>query len=146
MSDYTFRSLMPDELPSVLEAWAGTFRSSRYAGCIPNDKFYAVTYDAITQLINRGMQITALVLSSRPEQVLAWVAHEQDTKDLTNPQPIVHYLFTKAAFRKRGLSRLLMDHIGAVKGSRFIYTFCTSYAKHFAGGYHMPSLARRALL
>lgn len=143
MSDYTFRKLLPEELPQVLEAWAGSFRSSRYAGCIPNDKFYDVTYDAIQQLINRGMQITALALTSRPEQMLAWVAYETDPVE---GQPIVHYLFTKTPFRKRGLSRLLLDHIGAVKGARFLYTFATSYAKHYDGGFHMPSLARRAQL
>lgn len=143
MSDYTFRPLLPDELPQVLEAWAGTYRSSRYAGCIPNDKFYSVTYDCITQLLNRGMRVTVLVLASRPEQALAWIAHETDTR---SAQPVVHYVFTKTAFRRRGLSRLLLDRVGATRDSRFIYTFCTSYAKHYPTGFHMPSLARRAQL
>lgn len=143
MSDYTFRKLLPEELPQVLEAWAGSFRSSRYAGCIPNDKFYDVTYDAIQQLINRGMHITVLVLASRPEQMLAWIAHETDPVE---HQPVIHYAFTKAPFRRRGLSRILLDHVGAKRGDKFLYTFCTSYAKHYVGGFHMPSLARRARL
>lgn len=143
MSDFSTRPMLPEELPAVLESWAGTFRSSRYAGCIPNDKFYAVTYDAITQLVNRGMAVTVLTPANRPEQMLGWIAHESDTRDM---QPVVHYLFVKQPFRKRGLGRLLMDSIGAVKGSKFIYTYCTSYAKYFPGGYHMPSIARRAKL
>lgn len=127
----------------MLEAWAGTFRNSRYAGCISNDQFYDVTYKTIAQLLTRGTKVTVVTPEDRPGQVLGWVAHEQDRQDA---QPVVHYLFVKGPFRRRGIGRLLMDHIGATKGSKFIYTFATSFAKHFVGGYHMPSIARRAQL
>lgn len=135
---FDIRPAAPAELAAVMESWAGTWKRSRSAGCIPNHLFNEVTFTAITQLLQRGMRVLVLTAKSHPEVVLAWIAYEHDTRD---QQPIVHYLFTKDGFRQRGLSKALMAHIGAV--DKFIYTHQTGFAKYYKGGYHNPGVARR---
>lgn len=138
---YRIRPATPEELPSVYESWAGTWKRSRSAGCIPNHLFNEVTFTAITQLLQRGMKVAVLEAKSHPGVVLAWIAYERDTR---SPQVIVHYLFTKDGFRQRGLSKTLLSHVGA--GSKFIYTHQTGFAKYWPDAYHNPGIARRKAL
>ncbi len=135
---FDVRPATPEELPAIFEAWAGTFRKSRAAGCVPNHLFNEVTFAAITQLLTRGMQVRVLTARSHPSVVLAWVAYEPDKR---SAQTIVHYLFTKDSMRRRGLAKALMTAIGV--GKTFIYTHQTSFSKYFRGGYHNPGVARR---
>lgn len=138
---YDTRPPAAHELPAIYEAWAGTFRKSRSAGCIPNDMFGPVTYAAITQLLNRGMKVLVLTARSYPDVVLAWIAYEPDTR---SDQVIVHYAFTKDGFRQRGLCNTLLGHIGA--GEKFIYTHQTGFSKYWPRAYHNPGIARRKAL
>lgn len=138
---YSIRPATPAELPGVYEAWAGTWKRSRSAGCIPNHLFNEVTFTAITQLLQRGMKVAVLVADAAPELVLAWVAYEADAR---SDQMIVHYLFTKDGFRQRGLAKTLLAHIGA--GEKFIYTHQTGFAKYWPQAYHNPGIARRKSL
>jgi hypothetical protein len=135
---YQVRPATPEELPGVYEAWAGTWKRSRSAGCIPNHLFNEVTFTAITQLLSRGMKVLVLAAKSHPDVILAWIAYELDKR---GDQPIVHYAFTKDGFRERGLCRTLLAHIGA--GENFIYTHQTGYAKYWPKAFHNPGIARR---
>lgn len=139
---YAFRPPSADEMQGVIEAWSGTFKRSRSAGCIPNDMFEDVTRAAITQLLGRGMEIRGLVAASHPEVLLSWVAFE---RDLRRPgAPIVHYLFTREPVRRRGLAKLLLADIGA--GEKFIYTHRTACAAWWPRAMHNPGPARRKSL
>lgn len=125
----------------MYESWAGTWKRSRSAGCIPNHLFNEVTFTAITQLLQRGMQVRVLTAVAQPSVVLGWIAYEQDKR---SSQPIVHYLFVKDGFRQRGYSKLLLAHVGGA--DRFVYTHQTSFSQYYKGGYHNPGVARRKAL
>jgi hypothetical protein len=135
---YRIRPATPEELPSVYESWAGTWRRSRSAGCIPNHLFNEVTFTAITQLLQRGMKVAVLTAKAAPGTALGWIAYERDKR---SDQVIVHYLFTKDGFRQRGYGQLLLDEVGA--GRKFIYTHQTPFAKYWPDAYHNPGIARR---
>lgn len=135
---YELRPAAPTELPAVYEAWTGTWKRSRAAGCVPNHLINEITYAAITQLLQRGMRVDVLVARAAPDVVLGWVAHERDKR---SDQAVVHYLFIKDSLRRRGYGQLLLDGIGA--GERFIYTHQTSFARYWPGAYHNPGIARR---
>jgi hypothetical protein len=135
---YRIRPATPEELPSVYESWAGTWRRSRSAGCIPNHLFNEVTFTAITQLLQRGMKVAVLAAKAAPGTALGWIAYERDKR---SDQVIVHYLFTKDGFRQRGYGQLLLDEVGA--GRKFIYTHQTPFAKYWPDAYHNPGIARR---
>lgn len=137
---YTIRPHATEDLPVVHESWAGTWKTARAAGCIPNNLFDEVQRALIEQLMARGMKIDVIAPSNRPEQVLGWIAYEPDPK--APGKSIVHYLFVKAPFRRRGLAETLLAHIGNGDG-RFVYTHETSFARYWPRAYHMPALARR---
>ena len=63
---FEMRAATPEELPAVLESWAGTYKRSRSAGCIPNHLFNEVTFAAITGLLRRGAQVSVLTAREAP--------------------------------------------------------------------------------
>lgn len=135
---HEIRPATPAELPSVYESWAGTWRRSRSAGVIPNHLFNEVTFAAITGLLQRGMRVDVLTARAAPSVVLGWIAYERDRR---SDQVIVHYLFTKDGFRRRGYAQLMLDEVGA--GRKFIYTHQTPFMKYWPDAYHNPGIARR---
>lgn len=123
----------------MYEAWAGTWKRSRAAGCIPNDLFDRVQSELVAQLIARGMEIRVLTSAVQPRVVLAWIAYERDPR--TPGGVVVHYLFTRPEFRRRGYAQFLLDDIGA--GEKFIYTHKTGFARYWPQARHNPGVARR---
>jgi hypothetical protein len=126
------------EMTGIYEAWAGTWKRSRAAGCIPNHLFEKVTGAAITQLLERGMEIRVLAAATHPGVLLGWVAFERDRRA---DGVIVHYLFTREPVRQRGIAKLLLADIGA--GDRFIYTHKTGCSRWWPRARHNPGAARR---
>jgi hypothetical protein len=135
---HAIRPATPEELPSVYESWAGTWKRSRSAGCIPNHLFNEVTFACITGLFARGMRVAVLTAAAAPSVVLGWIAYERDRR---SDQPVVHYMFVKDGFRERGYSKLLLAHVGGAE--KFVYTHQTSFSQYYPGGYHNPGIARR---
>ena len=140
---FEMRAATPEELPAVLESWAGTYKRSRSSGCIQNHLFNEVTFASITGLLRRGAQVSVLTAREAPSVVLGWVCHEPDHRSAT---PIVHYLFVKDRFRERGYARLMLAELGIKKGDRFIYTHETSFARYWPRSVHNPGIARRKRL
>lgn len=140
---YDLRPAAPSELAAVMEAWAGTYRKSRSAGCIPNHLFNEVTFTAITQLLQRGAHVQVLVDKRAPELVLAWICFEQDKR---SSQPVVHYMFVRDGFRQRGLSKVLLAAAGMQSDGKFVYTHSTPFMQYYPGGYWNPGIARRKAL
>ncbi len=137
---YAFRPSSAEDFQLVLESWLGTWKTARAAGCIPNNMFDQVQTALIEQLLARGMKIDVITPSNRPQQVMGWIAYEADPK--APGKSLVHYLFVKAPFRRRGLANTLLRHVGNDDG-RFVYTHETSFARYWRKAYHNPGLARR---
>lgn len=137
---YTIRPHATEDLPVVHETWAGTWKTARAAGCIPNNLFDAVHKALVDQLLNRGMKIDVIVPSNRPSQVMGWIAYEPDPK--SPGKALVHYVFVKAPFRRRDLANTLLAHVGNADG-KFVYTHETSFARYWPRAYHNPGVARR---
>jgi hypothetical protein len=135
---FEVRPAIAEELPAVFEAWSGTYKRSRSAGCIPNHLFDSVQLATMTGLLQRGARVSVLVARDAPSVVLAWVCWEHDKRAAA---PIVHYVFTRDGLRQRGYAGLLLRAIGAT--GRFLYTHETSFSKYLRGGVHNPGPARR---
>lgn len=140
-SGLSYGPMAPEEIELVMDSVAKSFRTSPWAGLVPNHMWFPVCRAAITGLIERGAQVTVVRASGR---VLGYVVHE--SKD---GSPVVHYLYIKDPYRRMGLAKALMDKTGAVKGARVFYTFKTGQTKFLAKGYvavHAPEMARRLKL
>lgn len=140
---YIFRPATQDDMQLIDETWLGTWKTARAAGCIPNNMFDEVQRALIAQLLNRGMKIDVIAPSNRSHQVMGWIAHEDDPK--APGKAVVHYLFVKAPFRRRGLANTLLRHVGNGDG-RFVYTHETSFARYWPRAYHNPGLCRKKSL
>lgn len=137
---FSIRPMQPSDVSLVMESWLGTWKTARAAGCIPNNLFDQVQTALIDQLLVRGMHIDVITPSNRPSQVMGWIAYEPDPK--SPGKSIIHYVFTKAPFRRRGIAATLIARVGNGDG-RFVYTHETSFARYWPRAFHMPALARQ---
>lgn len=119
MLPITIRPMLPGEQPFVLDGWIRSWRTSPWAGCIPNNRVWEVTRDAIAGLCLRGANIdVAVSRGETSERLVGFVCYE--------PQDILHYVFTKRrGFRGLGIGRQLADHavaqLGITQPGRFTH-------------------------
>lgn len=123
----------------VSKSWLASFRSSDWAGPVPNNLFEQVYADAIRQLLERGAQVLVACNPDAPDHVLGWICFERTRDD----RPVVHYMYTKSLFRRRGVARSLLAAAGIDPKARFFYTYRTERARLFPGGRYVREIACR---
>lgn len=130
--------MTPDDVMDIVKWWTGSFRRSKWAGTIPNNKFNEVQGEVIRQLLSRGAKCTLAVNKDNPAQVLGFICTEKTKLN----EPVVHFLFVKDYYRRHGISKLLLkvEEI-PLDGSAF-FTHKTPFSKHYHGK-HVPEIARR---
>lgn len=137
-SGWTYRPYGPDDVMDVAKWWIGSFRRSKWAGTTPNNKFTEYMGESIRQLLARGSKCLLAVNPDRPEQILGFIVTEKTSKD----EDVVHYLFVKDIYRRRGISKALLAEAGIKQDGTAFYTHKTAYSKHYKGR-HVPEIARR---
>lgn len=125
--------------PIVIDTWLTSFRKSPWAGALPNNIYKPAYFESIRQLVSRGARVVCAVNPDKPDHVLGWLCFEQTSDGV----PVVHYVFVKPLYRKRGIARSLFDAAGIDPSARFFYTFKTPAARYFPGGQYEPAIARR---
>jgi hypothetical protein len=107
------RAAEPGDFPFVLDGWIRSWRTSPWAGCIPNNMIWEVTRSCVAGLMTRGARLD-----------VAEVARTDGTKRLVGfvcfeAPDLVHYVFVKkTGFRGFGIGRLLLDHASYALGIR----------------------------
>lgn len=124
-SDYNF----------VLSNWQSSFRTSWYAGVIPNNLYYSVVKTLIDQLINRGMVTMVLCNTEDTDQLLGFISYELDS----NNAYILHYIYVKPDFRNMGFAGFLTKAINLPE--KYIYTHRTKFSDR--NQLFAPEIARR---
>lgn len=140
-SEVQFGSHDASEIELVMDSVAKSFRTSPWAGIVPNHMWFPVCRAAVTGLLERGARVTVARSAGR---VLGYILHEE--KD---GSPVVHFVYVKDWARRQGLAKALLDRVGAVRGTRVFYTHKTGMTKWLAKGYiavHAPEMARRKAL
>jgi hypothetical protein len=136
--EISFRPVSPDDIMDVVDWWTGSFRRSKWAGTIPNNKFREVQGELIRQLISRGAKCLLAVNKSNEAQVLGFICTEKTKLE----EPVVHYIFVKDYYRRHGISKLLLEAAGIPVDGTAFYTHKTAFSKHYRGK-HVPEIARR---
>lgn len=134
----TISRARPDDIPFVIQSWLRAYRRSPWAGVIPNNLYDQTYGETINQLFNRGLRVKVLQNAANPGLIVAWIAYEV----LPRGEIVVHFLFTKPLYRKKGLAKALLADIGANDGS-FLYTFKTPAARYFRSARFKPEIGRR---
>lgn len=131
----TERALTHAELPLVYDSWIKNFRSSPWAGCLPNHVAVAIHRSAIVDLINAGATLRGLFDG---EECVAWVCEDFDADENT---AVVHFAYVKAKVADADMAAVR----AALAPDSGIYTYKTTWLQSFLGnGFrHRPAFARK---
>ena len=131
------------DMEYIRHTWLSSYRSSPWAGVVPNNLYEHVYGETIDQLILRGMKFVVVANPADPSFLLAWLAYEESTDDSVSPPRrgyVIHYMFTKPTYRRLGCISQTLAHLGI---DRFFFTFRTQSSKYLKGGTFRPEIARR---
>jgi GNAT superfamily N-acetyltransferase len=134
------------DLPFIMSSWLRSFKTSHFAGPIPNDIYWDTYRLAAERILSRpaARLLVAVNPSERdPEHELyGWLAMEP------GEPPVVHYVYVKQAFRRMGVARSLLRAASINLSAPFVYTYRTRdvaavirHARLLAR--HDPHLVRR---
>jgi hypothetical protein len=130
------RDAVPGDVAFVMANWLRSWRTSPYAGVIPNHRYHDVTREAIEQLIARGAKIRVCTAG---ERLIAFLCHEV-TRD---GRAVAHFGFAKDPYLELHPLERLVDEM---PGSRpVLVTFRTPQLLRALGpdAVHAPEVARR---
>lgn len=138
-----FRSATADDMAFVLDSWLKSFRTSPWAGVIPNNLYHEVTQAAVNDLIVRGARIIVAGVRGKPDRILGWVCVEA----LKGDAAVCHYLYVKDPYRRRGLGTHVLETglalLNVPQDCKKFHTFRTRLSAHFPEWRHEPAIARR---
>lgn len=140
LDEVQFRPLDPDEMGFVMDSWFRSYRSSEWAGVIPNHLYYPTMREMLASLIARGAKILAAVSRGPTEdRVIGYVCYE------TKPtEAVVHYCYVKDPFRRLGLGGELW-RLASGDSRSVLYTHKTRMSRYLAPhtARFVPEVARR---
>ena len=131
------RDVEPEDLNFIYDSWFKTWRSSKYAGVVPNNKYYELMREVVENLVGRGATIKVATSSNR---LLGFICYEhtQDNK------PVIHYIYVKDPYFKFGVGELLRDEAFPGLLEPGFMTFKSNIVmKYFSDFKHAPEIARR---
>lgn len=124
------------EVEFVYHSWLNSWRQSKYAGVITNNRYYDTTREAIEQLIARGAQVVVAELDG---ELLGFSCAE-----VKDGKMVHHYTYVKDPFLRKGVEeRLLAALPGSTPGW---FTFAQSAFLKDKQWKHAPEMARRLTL
>lgn len=136
-SEITFRKPHQGDFKFVFDSWLRSWRTSPWAGCIPNNVYYPLTRSAIEQLVGRGAEFIVACLAKAPERILGWVCYEQ-----AGPEALVHYCYVKDPYLPLGIGEQLVGQVPGTKPGFYTYRY-RQVVEACKGWRHVPEIARR---
>lgn len=132
----TVREHDSSDLPFILDGWIRSWRTSPWAGCVPNNLIWETTRSCIAGLVARGarVDVAEVARSDGGSRLVGFVCYEPG---------VLHYVFVKkTGFRGLGIGRMLVDRVpGQGPGIMTHRTPMSSWLLDL-GWRHDPVLAR----
>lgn len=125
-----------DDVKFVYDSWLNSWRSSRYAGVVPNDLYYDTTRRAIEDLIARGAVVLVAELNG---ELLGFACGE-----VKDGKKVHHYTYVKDPFLRQGVEERLLAALPGESPGWF--TFAQSRFLKDKQWKHAPEMARRLVL
>ena len=136
LAGYSVRKAIAHDVPFIMASWLSSWRTSRYAGCIRNCDYFSITRSLIEDLIARG---ATLIVADAGDTLLGWACGE-----VKDDQTVLHYVYVKDPFLRRGIEDRLLESLPGVKPGWF--TFYQDRLEKAPGWKHTPEMARRKTL
>lgn len=130
----------PRDLEYVLDSWLAAYRTSPWAGAIPNNLYHSTYREAINQLLQRGARVLVVRNAANPELLLGWICFElTERKEL-----VVHFAYVKPAYRRNGIYKALVGSLlKHSQQTRYFFTYRTPQSKYLTGCTFRPEISRR---
>lgn len=132
------RDREPEDLALVFDSWLKTWRTSKWAGVIPNHLYFETQRVLIEDLIGRGAVIKLAYPDGRPDVILGWACGE-----VKEGKTVLHYLYTKDPFIGLGIPELLLAALPGDKPGFITHRLPLKDLKEWR---HTPEIARRKSL
>ena len=124
------REATVDDRPFVMDSWLMSFRFSHFSGPISTKRYRKVYNEEIGELkLRAGAWVRVAYNRENPDQIFGFVCFERGHKE-----PVIHYIYTKQAFRKRGIAKLLLRDASINPCRPFFYTYRTPLAHDLTKG------------
>jgi GNAT superfamily N-acetyltransferase len=126
-----------DEFSLIIDSWASSFRSSPWAGCIPNHLYNGVTRAGISEILGRPGTVVKVAVADieNGRRVIGYSVSEPK-------QHTLHYLYVKRDYRNLGVGTAILEATAPLGEWR--YTYRTLASQRFLGPrfVHNPVSAR----
>lgn len=132
------RDRVPEDLALVMDSWLKDWRTSKWAGVIPNHLYFETQRVLIEDLIARGAIIKVAYPDGRPDVILGWACAE-----VKEGKAVLHYLYTKDPFIGLGIPGLLLAALPGTKPGFITHKLPLKETKEWR---HTPEIARRKSL
>lgn len=105
---FTVRPACTDDVGLILNSWLKSYRQSEAARTVTNEIYYSENIGEKARIVSLMRKGQTLVACDPTEQdiVFGWVC-----ADAVIP-PVVHYVYVKSPYRRRGLARKLLKAAG----------------------------------
>lgn len=116
-----------DELPLIYDSWARAYRTSPWAGTVPNHLWDTVSRACSAELLARSRTTCAVVeLEDGTRRVMGYSVSEP-------ARGILHWLYVKRDYRGMGVGRTLLADVSALLSTPGTYTHRTKASAKFLG-------------
>lgn len=134
----TIRAVNNEDIPFVLSSWLKSYRYSQAARNVVNDIYFSEQVGQKARILEMLSDCRTLVACDEEEGdcIYGWICAESIEGSVP---PVVHYVYVKSSYRRRGLARALLKAAGvggapfwathetaAIRG-RIDYVYCPWY-------------------
>lgn len=116
-----FRRAVDSDIPAINSAFLRGMRESSYTHGLPSETFFSVARQAWAG-IRRDFLTTIAHPKGEPDEIAAYVVHAEFTQDAGKA---LAWIYVAKDWRKLGVGRSLLAHVGVVPGERFAVLFAT---------------------
>lgn len=135
MTNFSLRPYQPTDEAFLFNSWLKSYRNSDFARALRNDIFYSMHHLVIERILQRPTtQVLIACDPTAPDVVYGYLVAER-----VGGPPIYHFLYVKAAFRRAGIAKALLEATGASSGLAF-FTHATKDSLAIARAFPAVSL------
>lgn len=131
------RNSQAEDLSYVYDTWLNSWRSSPWAGTVPNHLYFDTQRATIAGLLARGASVRVCHFPGSPDLVQGWCCYE-----VKGETTVLHYIYVADPYLEPAITQHFKD---SVLGDRGLVTH-QQCKRTFRKWKHVPEIARRKSL
>jgi len=121
MAEVEFRPIIPADIAYIKSTFLRSHRNSAFTKLIPNKEYFDFFSPLFDSILEEDNIIAALAVNPEDSNhIYGWCAWEK-----IGPIQVLHYTYTKVAYRNFGIALQLLDATGFNVEQPFFYTFAS---------------------